>query len=253
MLLLLGTLLAPAVATAVETPIPPPPTRWATDTVGLLPEGDRAALDARLEAYERSTGKQMLVWIGDTTGDAPTEDWTVRAFEKWKVGRKGIDDGLVIFVFSVDRKIRVEVGYGLEGEVPDAIASRVIRETIAPKFAEGQPAAGLAAGVDALVLAIEGKGPAAGDGSVSGGDGQGEGASGRAPPARRKTTFGEKIFLGLVGLVFLILFITNPRLAIFLLIQVLSSGRGGGGGGGGGGGWSGGGGRSGGGGATGSW
>ncbi len=233
---------------AAETPIPPAPSRWATDPTGWLGEGGRAALDRELEAYQRSTGHQILVWVGTTTGDTPTEDWTVKAFESWKIGRKGIDDGLAIFVFTEDRKIRIEVGYGLEGVVPDAIAKRVINEEIAPKLKAGDNAAAIRAGVAALERAIGGE-ASAGAGDAGAPSASAERGRGRAPP---KLTIGQKILFGLVAIGFIVLLITNPSLAIWLLINILSGGRGGGGGGGGGG-FSGGGGRSGGGGATGSW
>ena len=92
------------------------------------------SLDARLAAYEQGTGHQLIVYIGATTGDAPIEDWAVRALQKWKVGRKGLDDGLVLFIMSQDHKLRIEVGYGLEAVVPDAVASRVINEVMAPRI-----------------------------------------------------------------------------------------------------------------------
>src|SRR5690349_18406282 len=109
---------------AAETPLPPTPTQWVTDTAGFLSPSTAADLNGRLQSYEQQTGHQVLVYIGTTTGDAPIEDWAVRAFEKWKVGRKGIDDGLVLFIMSQDRRLRIEVGYGLEGQVPDAVAGR---------------------------------------------------------------------------------------------------------------------------------
>ena len=99
--------------------------------------GAADSLDSRLADYERSTGHQLIVYIGQTTGDAPIEDWAVRAFERWKVGRKGIDDGLVLFIMAADRKLRIEVGYGLEAQVPDAIASRVINDVIVPRIQAG--------------------------------------------------------------------------------------------------------------------
>src|ERR1700756_3963228 len=120
-----------------ETPIPPPPTQWVTDTANFMSPGAARELNARLEEYGRSTGHQLIVYIGQTTGDAPIEDWAVKAFEKWKVGRKGIDDGLVLFIMAADRKLRFEVGYGLEGQVPDAIASRVINDVIVPRIQAG--------------------------------------------------------------------------------------------------------------------
>src|SRR5262245_64347048 len=99
--------------------------------------GAAQSLNARLQEYERSTGHQLIVYIGQTTGDAPIEDWAVRAFKNWKVGRKGIDDGLVLFIMAADRKLRFEVGYGLEDVVPDVTAARVINEVIVPRIQAG--------------------------------------------------------------------------------------------------------------------
>ena len=95
--------LAAARAAQGPVPVPPAPTRWATDTAGFLSPQALQAADRRLEDYERASGGQMLVWIGQTTGDTPLEDWTADAFRRWKVGRKGLDNGLVLFVFAADR------------------------------------------------------------------------------------------------------------------------------------------------------
>jgi hypothetical protein len=105
---------------AAAAPSPPAPTRWVEDDTGFLSPSARGALDARLEAYERATGHQIVVWIGKTIEGAALDDWAVRTFAAWKVGRKGFDDGIVIFVLADDRKIDIEVGYGLEDKVPDA-------------------------------------------------------------------------------------------------------------------------------------
>ncbi len=220
---------------------PPAPTRWVTDGPGLLSPAARTTLDRRLEAYERGTGHQVLVWIGDTTGGDPLEDWTVKAFAAWKVGRKGLDDGLVLFVLVADRKVRMEVGYGLEGQVPDAVAFRIIQETILPALKAGDPDKALTAGVDRTLKVVGGDKAAARPTR-----GQGAGFD------FASLGLGTKILLGLVALAFLGLLVTHPSMAIYLLLDILTSGRGGGGGGGGGG-FSGGGGRSGGGGASGSW
>ena len=222
---------------AAETPIPPPPTRWITDTANFMSPGAAGSLDSKLEAYERSSGHQLIVYIGQTTGDAPIDDWAVRAFERWKVGRKGIDDGLVLFIMAADRKLRIEVGYGLEGQVPDAIASRVINEVIVPRIQSGDRDAAVTAGMDAVMTVIGG---------------------GTLPQARRgrrgtePPSLAQIILFAIIGL---IIFITNPSLAMYLLFSILSGGGRGGrdSWGGGGGGFSGGGGRSGGGGASGSW
>jgi len=156
LLLLVGFALA---ADAAEVAIPPAPSAWVTDTAGFLTPQTVDALDARLSAYQATTGHQILVYVAPTTGDTPTEEWTERAFARWKVGRKAIDDGLVMFVFPTDRKVRIEVGYGLEQTVPDAIASRIIRNTIAPKIRAGQPDQAVAAGVDELLATIGGEAP----------------------------------------------------------------------------------------------
>jgi uncharacterized protein len=224
-----------------EVPIPPAPTRWVTDTAGFMSPAARQSLDATLERYQRETGHQLLVWIGRTTGATPVEDWTVRAFQAWRVGRKGIDDGLVVFVFADDRKIRIEVGYGLEGVIPDAVASRIIREVIAPRIRAGDHDGAITAGVAALMQRIGNPTP---DDRF-----QRDRGSVRQP---RPLGIGQIIFLAILGLAVLIFLITHPTLAAFLLFNILSGGRGGGGGSSGGG-FSGGGGRSGGGGATGSW
>ncbi len=233
--------LASALATAApETP--PAPSRWLTDTAGVLSPAAARAVDGYLEAYARQTSHQVLVWIAPTIGEASVEDFAVRAFEAWRLGRKGIDDGLVLFVFPEDRLMRIEVGYGLEDRVPDAIASRIIREVIAPRLQAGEPDGAIRDGVVAIVAAIEGKtwAPPA----------TSEGAPPRRSVERRGPSLGQMVLYGVLGVGFLFLLATNPTLAIFLLLSVLG---GGGRGGGGGGGFSGGGGRSGGGGATGSW
>jgi uncharacterized protein len=226
---------------AAETPIPPAPTRWVTDTANFMsPEAVRS-LDSQLEGYERSTGHQLIVWIGTTTGDAPIEDWAVRAFQSWKVGRKGLDDGIALFIMSADRKLRIEVGYGLEGQVPDAIAFRIINDVIVPRIQAGDRDGAVLAGTDALTRIIGGEALA-------------------LPPQQsargsRPLTLGQLIVYGIIGLLLLLFFITNPTLAVYILACVLSGGigRGGDGWGGGGGSFGGGGGRSGGGGASGSW
>jgi len=235
-LLFLALAGALAVSFAVsQERIPPAPDRWATDEAGFLSRQAVEALDARLENYERQTGHQLLVWIGRTLGEnAVIEDWAVRAFEAWKVGRKGLDDGLVLFIFAEDHKIRIEVGYGLEDKVPDIYAYRVIANILTPGIRAGRPDEAVDAAVTALIGYISGN----------------EGAAGEAAPnAPRKISTVKGIFTGIVVLVLIIIFITNPSLAFWLLLNILGGGRGGGGGFGGGGFGGGGGGDSGGGGA----
>lgn len=207
----------------------------------MSPQAVRS-LDSQLEGYERSTGHQLIVWIGTTTGDAPIEDWAVRAFQRWKVGRKGLDDGVALFIMSADRRLRIEVGYGLEGQVPDAIASRIINDVIVPRIQAGDRDAAVIAGTDALMRVIGGE-------SLP---------PQQSAPASRSLALGQTILYTIIGIILLFLFMTNPTLAVYILASILSGGnrrgtRGGGMGGWGGGGFRGGGGRSGGGGASGSW
>ena len=236
-----AVLLACAVVWAAAAPavqIPPSPARWATDEAGFISSSTRAEIDSRLEAFERETGHQVLLYITRTTGDMPLEDYAAKAFAAWKVGRKGLDDGLVLFIFPDDRRARIETGYGLESTVPDAIAGRVINNVLVPGIERGDNDGAVREAVASLLDTISGK-------TAPGTE---------EPVARKSSAKGEvpPVFLIIAGIIFLILFITNPRLALWLLYTLLSGG-GGGGGGFGGGGFSGGGGRSGGGGASGGW
>jgi uncharacterized protein len=144
-------------AAADQVPIPPVPTQWVTDNAGFLSPETRAALNQKLEAYERTSGHQVIVWIGDTTGDAALEDWTIRTFEKWRIGRKGLDDGIVLFIFAKDRKLRIDVGYGLESVLPDAKASEIIRNQITPRLRAGDKDGAVTAGVDAILGTLSGQ------------------------------------------------------------------------------------------------
>jgi uncharacterized protein len=219
----------------VGTPIPPVPQHWLTDTAGLLSAQAAAEIDVRLQAYEQSSRHQLIVYIGQTTAEVPIEDWAVRAFAAWKVGRQGLDDGLVLFIMAEDRRVRIEVGYGLEGLLTDAMAGRIINEVLVPGMQKGDPDAAVSQAVERLISVISGTAESGGQQTTE-------------PKAAAKLTWTQKIIIGIMILGFLLLLITNPSLAIYLLFSILSGGRGGGGGG-----FSGGGGRSGGGGASGSW
>jgi len=227
----------PLCAARAAEPLPSPPRAWVTDPSGLLPAETRARLDARLRAFERATGHQVVVWIGESIGGQPLEDWAARVFAAWGIGRKGKDNGVALFVLSRDRRARIEVGYGLEGLLPDARASRIIREILEPGMRAGKPAQAIPASVDAIMRAVA-------PDRVPGDSGAAERA-----PARRPIGLGTLILMGIGAILFLVLLVTHPSLALFFLYSIISGGRGGGGGGG----FSGGGGRSGGGGASGGW
>lgn len=242
--LIAALLLAVGRIASAAPPVPPSPTAWVTDTTGFLSETARQTLNARLETYEQASGHQLLVWVGKTTGKEPIEDWTVRAFQAWRVGRKGIDDGLVLFLFADDRTARIEVGYGLEGQVPDAIASRIISDVMIPKIKAGDHDGAVTGAVDQLISKIGGKGAEVTNGSASG-----QVHATTPPPPARPLTLLQKILYGLLAVIVILFIIRYPALGFYLLSVVLSaSGKGGGGGG-----FGGGGGRSGGGGASGKW
>jgi len=149
--LLLFTLLAGA---AAGLDVPPPPNRWYTDTAGLLTPTEGDLLNRKLQDFEQATGAQFIVYILPALENESLEDFTIRAVERWKVGQKKYDNGLVLFVFVKERKVRVEVGYGLEGTITDAVSSRVIREHIAPNFQQAKYGAGLNAAADELMRRI---------------------------------------------------------------------------------------------------
>ncbi|MDB4953694.1 MAG: hypothetical protein JWO36_1263 [Myxococcales bacterium] len=233
-----------ATASAAETPIPPAPVHWVTDEAGLISEPTRVALDRRLQRYEQATGHQVIVWIGKTLGGAPIEEWTAKAFSKWGIGHRGKDDGVAIFVFADDKKLRIEVGYGLEDKLPDAYASRIVHEVMEPELRAGKADAAISDGVDQVLSRL---------------GGEPNGVVTPALPVQRHApplSPAKIIFWIVIGILALLLLVTNPGLALYLLqIIALGGGRGGGGfgGGDGGGGFGGGGGRSGGGGASGGW
>ncbi len=125
----------------------------------LTPEG-RARLEGVLADGERATGAQVVVAIFPSLDGESLEDFSIRLAEKWRVGRKALDDGAIVVVFVADRKVRIEVGYGLEGAIPDIEAGRIIRESIAPRFREGRYDAGLEAAARAIYARVETKAPA---------------------------------------------------------------------------------------------
>jgi uncharacterized protein len=153
----LALVLQVSVARALEVP---PLQGRVNDHAGVLPAQDKAALEARLEAYERKTGHQLAILIVPSLEGDPLEDFTIRVGEAWKLGRKGADDGIILFVAVNDRKIRIEVGYGLEGELPDALAERIRREVIVPAFRAGDMPGGIARAVSAITAATGGEGEA---------------------------------------------------------------------------------------------
>lgn len=145
-----------ATVRADDIPVPPLKAR-VTDLTGTLTPTQRATLEARLKEFESRKGSQIAVLVVPTTKPEAIEQYSIRVVEQWKLGRKGVADGLLLLVAKNDRKIRIEVGRGLEGVVPDAIARRVIAEVIAPYFKRGDFTGGIDAGVSRLIRVIDGE------------------------------------------------------------------------------------------------
>jgi uncharacterized protein len=143
-----------APALAADFTIPPVPTTYVTDNAGALSAQARTAIENELRNYEKQTGHQIIVWIGQTTGNVPLETYTGETADHWKVGRKGYDDGAVLFLFMRDHKVRIEVGYGLEGKLTDADSFRIINDDIVPQMKSGNTDAAISSGVAAILKTV---------------------------------------------------------------------------------------------------
>lgn len=141
-------------AIAADFAIPPAPDHYVTDNAGALSSSTRASLESELRAYDKATGHQVIVWIGQTTGDVPLETWTVETANHWKVGRRSFDDGAVLFLFMADHKIRIEVGYGLESSLTDADSFRIIQNVITPRMKAGDVDGAVSGGVAAMLTTV---------------------------------------------------------------------------------------------------
>lgn len=139
-----------------EVPVPALRAR-VTDLTATLGAEQRSALENRLAAFEAKKGSQIAVLLVPTTRPETIEQYAIRVAEEWKLGRKGVDDGVLLLVAMQDRTVRIEVGYGLEGALPDATAKRIIEEYIVPRFKQGDFAGGISAGVDRIIQVIEGE------------------------------------------------------------------------------------------------
>ena len=155
-LTLLLLCLLPYTATADEVAIPELAAR-VTDLTGTLTQEQRATLEARLQALESQQGSQIAVLMLPTTQPETIEEFSIRVVDKWKLGRKNIDDGVLLIIAKDDRKLRIEVGYGLEGALPDAIAKRIISEDISPHFKQGDFYGGIVAGITRIDAVIRGE------------------------------------------------------------------------------------------------
>ena len=170
---------SPVSFAAGAPPIPAKPTKYVTDLAGALPAERAVALNEKLAAFERETSSQVLVYIGTKVPEGTTlEELGSRAIREWGVGQKGKSNGVVFFLFPGDRKMRLEVGYGLEGVLPDALAHRIDDEVFKPRLQAGDTAGAMDAGTDAILGVLRGE-PYKGTGSTAA-----ESRRGRAPSHR---------------------------------------------------------------------
>lgn len=144
-------------AVAVADVAVPPLTGRVVDQTGTLTSEQISTLDGTLQAFEQRKGSQIAVLIVPTTEPETIEQFSIRVAEAWKIGRKKVDDGAILVVAKDDRRLRIEVGYGLEGALTDVTSKRIIDEIITPKFRDGDFAGGITAGVDRMIGVIDGE------------------------------------------------------------------------------------------------
>src|SRR5690349_20679398 len=149
-------LLAPALFARAEIPVPKL-TAHVTDSTGTLTTNERQALEAKLTSFEREKGSQVAVLLVPSLDGETIEDFAGRVTDDWKLGRKGVDDGVLFVVTKQERRMRIHTGRGVQGSLTDALSRRIIADVVAPRFRSGDFAGGIDAGVDAIIKAIEGE------------------------------------------------------------------------------------------------
>uniref|UniRef100_UPI000B12603C TPM domain-containing protein n=1 Tax=Xanthomonas citri TaxID=346 RepID=UPI000B12603C len=154
---MMALLLLPASLLAQELAAIPSLRSPVVDVTGTLDAGQIQQLEQQALALQQRKGAQLQILIVPTTQPEAIEQYTQRVFDQWKIGRKGVDDGVLLLVAKDDRRVRIQPGYGLEGAIPDITANRIIQEYLAPRFREGDYAGGIAAATATLAGLIEGE------------------------------------------------------------------------------------------------
>lgn len=162
-----------ALAGAQDLQPVPALTARVTDLTATLSSEQRSQLETKLAAFEREKGVQIAVLLVPTTQPEAIEQYAIRVAEQWKLGRKGVDDGALLLIAKQDRKLRIEVGYGLEGALNDATAKRIVAETITPQFRERRFYEGIDAGVERIFAVVGGEPLPPAKGAAGGTTGQG--------------------------------------------------------------------------------
>ncbi len=173
--------------TAFALDVPDHPTGRVTDLTGTLSAQEIASLDQKLDNFERETTNQIAVLLIPSLEGDPLEDYSIRLAEKWKIGRQGRNNGVILLIVKNDRKLRIEVGYGLEGALPDGLAGTIIRDEITPRFRNGQFYQGVDAGTSAIMSAIRGE----------------------YKPAKQKTAYSTSVNWNWPGVLFVVFLILN--------------------------------------------
>jgi uncharacterized protein len=141
---------------AADTAVPKLTAR-VIDQTGSLTAAERDALEAKLRAFEEKRGSQVAVLLVPSIGTETIEEFAGRVTDAWQLGRKGVDDGVLLVVAKQERKIRIHTGRGVQGTLTDALSRRIVSDIVAPRFRNGDFAGGVDAGVDAITKAIEGE------------------------------------------------------------------------------------------------
>lgn len=183
------------------------------DNADILKADTRRRITEQLRQHEQATSNQVAVLTVSTLHGESVEDYAVRVFEQWKLGQKGKDNGVLVVVVPQDRRMRIEVGYGLEGTLPDATAARIIRNVMTPRFKQGDYDGGIAQGVNAIIAQLEGKPTQLGDDPPQQAQ-KSEFIKAPDMALHEKVLFGAFIF-GIIGL-FTFLGIVTPGLGWFL-------------------------------------
>jgi uncharacterized protein len=138
--------------------IPPKPERYFNDYTGTISPDAARSFNSQLAQFERETSNQFVVAVWDTMpSQSSIEDFTQRTYQAWQIGQQGRNNGVVLFAFIKDRRMRIQPGYGLEGALPDAICFSIINNVIGPRFKTGNYEAGFAAGINAVIAATKGE------------------------------------------------------------------------------------------------
>ena len=140
-----------------DVKIPPAPKDYFNDGAGLVSPADAARLNDKLRLFDEQTSTQVVVAIFPELPELSLEDFTIRTAQAWRVGQKKLNNGAVLFVFPKEHRTRIEVGYGLEGALPDATCKDILEDRLAPLFREGRYAEGLEAAIDAIIAATKGE------------------------------------------------------------------------------------------------